>query len=75
MNFLSAGDTGGIEEHFVSMVRTLERYGVSALIIEDKIGLKRNSLFGTQVSQQQDDIQTSPRRSLPANVPRSRTIS
>jgi phosphoenolpyruvate phosphomutase len=69
------GDTGGIEEHFVSMVRTLERYGVSALIIEDKIGLKRNSLFGTQVSQQQDDIQTSPRRSLPANVPRSRTIS
>ena len=52
------GDTGGISEHFVFQVRTLERLGVSAVIIEDKIGPKRNSLFGTEVSQVQDD----PRR-------------
>lgn len=41
------GDTGGLVEHFVYNVRTLERMGVSAVIIEDKTGLKKNSLFGT----------------------------
>ncbi len=46
------GDTGGISEHFVFTVRTLERNGVSAVIIEDKVGLKKNSLFGTEVEQQ-----------------------
>ncbi len=51
------GDTGGIPEHFVFMVRTLERLGVSAVIVEDKVGLKRNSLFGTDVEQSQDSIQ------------------
>ncbi len=51
------GDTGGIPEHFVFMVRTLERLGVSAVIIEDKKGLKKNSLFGTDVVQIQDDIE------------------
>jgi phosphoenolpyruvate phosphomutase / 2-hydroxyethylphosphonate cytidylyltransferase len=51
------GDTGGIPEHFVFMVRSLERLGVSAVIIEDKIGLKRNSLFGTEAVQQQDSIE------------------
>lgn len=51
------GDTGGLIEHFVYAVRTLERIGVSAIIIEDKIGLKRNSLFGTEVSQEQDSIE------------------
>lgn len=51
------GDTGGLIEHFVYTVRTLERMGVSAVIIEDKTGLKRNSLFGTEVSQTQDTIQ------------------
>ena len=50
------GDTGGLTEHFVYTVRSLERIGVSAVIIEDKIGLKRNSLFGTEAGQQQDDI-------------------
>jgi len=45
------GDTGGIPEHFVFTVRTLERNGVSAVIIEDKEGLKKNSLFGTEVKQ------------------------
>ncbi|MFA5518948.1 MAG: phosphoenolpyruvate mutase [Spirochaetota bacterium] len=45
------GDTGGISEHFVFTVRTLERNGVSAVIIEDKVGLKKNSLFGTDVEQ------------------------
>ena len=51
------GDTGGIPEHFVFMVRTLERLGVSAVIIEDKKGLKKNSLFGTDVEQVQDNIE------------------
>ncbi len=50
------GDTGGIIEHFVYTVRSLERIGVSAVIIEDKIGLKKNSLFGTEVEQTQDEI-------------------
>lgn len=50
-------DTGGKTEHFVFMVRTLERLGVSAMIIEDKTGLKKNSLFGTDVSQTQDSIE------------------
>lgn len=49
-------DTGGLTEHFIYNVRTLERVGVSAVIIEDKIGLKRNSLYGTEVEQTQDDI-------------------
>jgi phosphoenolpyruvate mutase len=51
------GDTGGKIEHFVFTVRTLERLGVSAIIIEDKVGLKKNSLFGTEVDQEQDTIQ------------------
>ncbi len=50
------GDTGGHIEHFVHLVRTLERLGVSAVIIEDKKGLKKNSLFGTDVFQQQEDV-------------------
>lgn len=51
------GDTGGIKEHFSYGVRTLERLGISAIIIEDKMGLKRNSLFGDSVPQQQDCIE------------------
>jgi phosphoenolpyruvate phosphomutase len=51
------GDTGGKPEHFVFTVRTLERLGVSAVIIEDKTGLKKNSLFGTEVEQTQDSIE------------------
>lgn len=51
------GDTGGLIEHFVYNVRTLERMGVSAVIIEDKTGLKKNSLFGTEVEQTQDSIE------------------
>lgn len=51
------GDTGGKVEHFIYTVRTLERLGVSAIIIEDKIGMKKNSLFGTEVEQQQDTIE------------------
>ena len=49
-------DTGGKTEHFKFRVRTFERLGVSAVIIEDKIGSKRNSLFGTEVQQEQDTI-------------------
>lgn len=51
------GDTGGLIEHFVYTVRTLERMGVSMIIIEDKTGLKKNSLFGTEVAQTQDSIE------------------
>ncbi|MGN0639058.1 MAG: phosphoenolpyruvate mutase [Huintestinicola sp.] len=51
------GDTGGLIEHFVYTVRSLERMGVSAIIIEDKVGLKKNSLFGTEVEQTQDTIE------------------
>jgi len=50
------GDTGGKPEHFAFTVRTLERLGVSAIVIEDKTGLKKNSLFGTDVAQTQDTI-------------------
>lgn len=52
------GDTGGKPEHFVFTVRTLERLGVSAIIIEDKVGLKKNSLFGTDAIQTQDSIES-----------------
>lgn len=51
------GDTGGLIEHFVYTVRSLERMGVSAVIIEDKAGLKKNSLFGTEVKQELDSIE------------------
>lgn len=50
-------DTGGKPEHFAFTVRSLERTGVSAVIIEDKEGLKRNSLFGTEVAQTQSSIE------------------
>jgi phosphoenolpyruvate phosphomutase / 2-hydroxyethylphosphonate cytidylyltransferase len=52
------GDSGGLTEHFRFTVRTLERLGVSAVIIEDKVGPKRNSLFGTTVDQAQDDVES-----------------
>lgn len=51
------GDTGGKPEHFSFTVRTLERLGVSAIVIEDKVGLKRNSLFQEQSSQEQDSVE------------------
>ncbi len=51
------GDTGGLVEHFVYTVKSLERMGVSMVIIEDKTGLKKNSLFGTEVEQTQDSIE------------------
>ena len=50
------GDTGGKPEHFQYTVRTLERLGISAIIIEDKKGLKKNSLFGTDVHQTENII-------------------
>ena len=51
------GDTGGLVEHFVYNVQTLERMGISAIIIEDKKGLKKNSIFGAGVGQVQDSIE------------------
>lgn len=51
------GDTGGLTEHFIYTVRSLERIGVSMVIIEDKTGLKKNSLFGAEVKQTQDSIE------------------
>ena len=50
------GDTGGKPEHLEFTVKSLERLGVSAIIIEDKVGLKKNSLFGNEVKQEQDTI-------------------
>ena len=52
------GDSGGQTRHFVFLVQTLERWGVSAVIIEDKVGLKRNSLFGPDTHQVQDTIES-----------------
>ena len=52
------GDTGGKTEHFAFLVRSLERTGVSAVIIEDKTGLKKNSLFGNEVPQTQDSVES-----------------
>ena len=51
------GDTGGKPEHFQFTVRTLERLGISAIIVEDKKGLKKNSLFGTSVPQTRETIE------------------
>lgn len=51
------GDTGGLTEHFVFNLRTLERLGVSAVVIEDKIGLKKNSLFGASAQQRQASVE------------------
>jgi len=51
------GDTGGKIEHFEFTVRSLDRIGVSAIIIEDKTGLKKNSLFGNDVFQTQDSVE------------------
>ena len=50
-------DTGGKAEHFEFTVKSLERTGVSAVVIEDKTGLKKNSLFGNDVAQTQDSIE------------------
>ena len=55
-------DTGGMPEHFSFAMQTLERIGVSAAIVEDKIGLKRNSLFGTSANQTQDTIENFQRK-------------
>jgi phosphoenolpyruvate mutase len=51
------GDTGGKIEHFGYTVRTLERLGVSAIIIEDKTGLKKNSLLESSSRHEQDSIE------------------
>ena len=51
------GDTGGKTEHFVFTVRSLERLGISAIVIEDKTGLKRNSLLEEQSSQEQESVE------------------
>ena len=52
------GDNGGRIEHLPYLVKTLDRLGVSAVIFEDKIGLKKNSLFKEQSGVQQDNIKT-----------------
>ena len=57
MSLIIDGDTGGLVEHFAFNIRTLERIGVSAIIIEDKTGLKKNSLFGTEVEQVQESVE------------------
>ncbi len=49
-------DTGGKIEHLELHIKNIERLGISAIIIEDKVGLKKNSLFGNTVIQKQDSI-------------------
>jgi phosphoenolpyruvate phosphomutase len=49
-------DNGGRVEHLLFTIRTLERLGVSAIMIEDKVGLKKNSLFSDQSGVKQDSI-------------------
>ena len=50
-------DNGGKIEHISYLIKTLERVGISAVVIEDKVGLKRNSLFKNQVDVKQDSIE------------------
>ena len=50
-------DNGGKIEHISYLIRTLERVGISAVVIEDKVGLKRNSLFKNQAGIKQDNIE------------------
>ena len=57
-------DTGGRLEHFPYLVSSLSRLGVSACVIEDKTGLKRNSLFGSDVPQLQENPETFARKIL-----------
>ncbi|RON57905.1 phosphoenolpyruvate mutase [Pseudomonas frederiksbergensis] len=57
MPLIFDGDTGGKPEHFAIHIKMLERAGVSAVVIEDKCGLKKNSLFGNAVSQEQESIE------------------
>ncbi len=54
--FIFDADNGGRIEHLPYTVSSMERQGVSAIVIEDKIGFKRNSLFKDQKSTQQDSI-------------------
>ena len=68
------GDTGGLPEHFSHTVRTLEREGVSAIIIEDKIGPKKNS-FWDRCFPDQDSIEVSAIRSAPGRMPSGRVSS
>ena len=49
-------DTGGKIEHLKLNIRSLERLGISAVIMEDKTGLKKNSLHKNTSNQQQDSI-------------------
>ena len=49
-------DTGGLLEHLEINIKTIEQAGVSAVVIEDKKGLKKNSLFGNEVIQHQEDV-------------------
>ena len=48
-------DTGGKNEHFEINIKSIDRNGISAVIMEDKKGLKKNSLFGLSVKQEQED--------------------
>lgn len=65
------GDTGGKIEHFVFTVRTLERHGISAVIIEDKVGLKKNSLLVLTLSRLRIVSRGSAIRSEQGRMPRS----
>ena len=51
------GDNGGRIEHLPFTINSMERQGISAIVIEDKIGLKKNSLFKNQTGVKQDSIE------------------
>ena len=68
-------DTGGKIEHLKLNIRSLERLGISAVIMEDKKGLKKNSLFGNSVKQEQENIKDQIRSSINRYEPRARVLN
>ena len=66
--FIFDADNGGRLEHIPYIVKSLERIGVSAIVIEDKIGLKKNSLFKNQTGVKQDSIKKFCKKSYKAKI-------
>jgi len=64
-------DNGGRIEHISYLVKSLERIGVSAMVIEDKIGLKKNSLFKDQKGIKQDSIKNFCKKLIKAKQSKS----
>ena len=67
-------DNGGRLEHMSYLVKTLERIGVSAMVIEDKIGENKNSLFENQAKTKQDNISNFCKKLKKLKIPKSQKI-